>query len=137
MAEISGIVSYVLADSKRTVRVKKWSTKKFFTVVREIASVGEKVFPFVGGGKLEDILKGLACLGAEGVPVIARIVKDSIDEPDVTIEAIEDWGLEESLGLLEKVIEVNFTEGLSKNFRGLLDGLKTRFRVLQGTASKP
>lgn len=112
-----------LADDS-PVRIKKWSAVKLITLMREITDLLKSLPPDINltnitpsdMGKLVPLIP---TLGEKIFNSIVRLVRESVDPPITKNEEILEWDLEDIVGALQKVIELNWTDELRKNLSSL------------------
>ena len=108
-----------LSDGSGTVVVPKWAWSKSVKVMRVLSrmiqDVGEeRASKLRGKNTLEVVATALDVLGDEMIPFLKVCVREK-DADKVT----DQLAPEDVIGLLEAVIDLNMTEGLTKKALGL------------------
>ena len=104
-------VMYEMEGQDRTLRLKKWSSRKWFAIVGDIGDLIDESMGQMNGGEFT-----AALVMAKLVPVlcrssdrVVRIIKESVDDPKLTDDEILDWDLEDFIGVLDKAVEMNLS----------------------------
>ena len=102
---------YEMEGQDKTLRLKKWSSRKWFAIVGDIGDLIDQSMGQMNGAEFS-----AAMLVAKLVPVlcrssdrVVRIIKESVDDPKLDEEDILDWDLEDFLGVLDKAVEMNLS----------------------------
>jgi hypothetical protein len=134
---------YEMEGQNRTLRVKKWSARKWFAIVGDIGDLIEESMDQIKGADFTATM-----LMAKLIPVlckssdrVVRIIKESVDDPKLDEEEILEWDLEDFIGVLDKALEINLSKSMEKKmgrFRTRL-GLGTTESSLNGSreSNKP
>lgn len=109
-----------------TLRLKKWSAAKLFVIVKDFGAILEDVLEGLDSINEIAIVTRLVVTVASSQGRAIRLIKESVDDPELTDEQIMAWYPESFLGCLQKIFELNITEELGKNFRGLLGAIATK-----------
>ena len=141
MGKVSTEVLYVL-ESGGSVRLKRWSTRKFLFLIQLLGEVSKDLSDKLGikivkqvdpdTGLTSDrlvvnwepkaIIDVLLNLGDQAQTKVTALIKESIADT-ITDDQILDWPLEDYIGVLSKILEMNLTEQIRKNLLGLRDTL--------------
>jgi hypothetical protein len=123
--------TYTMEGQDRTLRLQKWSSRKFFTLVGELADIIDSAAEQSREGfTLEMFLTKLMVIVCKSASQVELVIKESIVELNENEEVLE-WDPEDLLGVLDKIFEMNITEAIQKKAKSVLG------RVLQGDQSKP
>lgn len=127
---ISRHATYQFEDEEnlKTVRLKKWSVTKFISLLRDLGDLLKLLgddFRLDKSITPKQFAEILVTLGEAAAEKLTRIIKESIDDPRVESTQVLEWTLDDYIGILTKILELNLTEGLRKNF----SGLKEKFAV--------
>ncbi len=102
---------YDMEGQERTIRLKKWSSRKWFAIVGDIGDLIDQSMGQMNGAEFSATM-----LMAKLVPVlcrssdrVVRIIKESVDDPKLTEEEILEWDLEDFIGVLDKAVEMNLS----------------------------
>ena len=102
---------YDMEGQERTIRLKKWSSRKWFNIVGDIGDLIDQSMGQMNGAEFSATM-----LMAKLVPVlcrssdrVVRIIKESVDDPKLTEDEILDWDLEDFIGVLDKAVEMNLS----------------------------
>lgn len=102
---------YEMEGQDRTLRLKKWSARKWFAIVGDIGDLIDESMGQIKGSDFSATM-----LMAKLVPVlckssdrVVRIIKESVDDPKLTEDEILDWDLEDFIGVLDKAVEMNLS----------------------------
>jgi hypothetical protein len=112
---------YACLDGEK-IRLKKWSAVKLFSIVADFGSVLEDALDGINTTTINEVqlISRLIVSISRSEKRLFRIIKDSIDDPAIDDAKVRDLDPEDMLGVLADIIEMNLTEGLSKNFQRLL-----------------
>jgi hypothetical protein len=122
-------------SSSKTVRLRKWSVAKFVSLLGDVGDllklVGDDVkidgFFSLPPSVLAD---KLVRVGEAAIEKLVRIVQESCEEPKFDDARVRELSMEDFLGVLANIIELNITEQLRKNF----DNLKGKLSIAGGAA---
>lgn len=117
------------SDQKTTITLKKWSMMKCLSLLKDVGEVAKLLgedFKFDGDLNAIQIAHLLMTLGEEAGARITRLIHASVTDPKISEEEILEWTLEDYIGVLAKLIEMNLTERLTKNFVSLKAAFKDR-----------
>ncbi len=102
---------YDMEGQERTIRLKKWSSRKWFNIVGDIGDLIDQSM-----GQMNGTDFSATVLMAKLVPVlcrssdrVVRIIKESVDDPKLTEDEILEWDLEDFIGVLDKAVEMNLS----------------------------
>jgi len=102
---------YEMEGQDKTLRLMKWSSRKWFAIVGDIGDLIDASVGQMNGAEFSTSL-----LMAKLVPVlcrssnrVVRIIKESVDDPNLTEDEILEWDLEDFLGVLDKAVEMNLS----------------------------
>ncbi len=102
---------YDMEGQEKTIRLKKWSSRKWFNIVGDIGDLIDQSMGQMNGAEFSATM-----LMAKLVPVlcrssdrVVRIIKESVDDPKLTEDEILDWDLEDFIGVLDKAVEMNLS----------------------------
>lgn len=103
--------TYQMEGQDKTLRLKKWSSRKWFNIVGDIGDLIDQSMGQMNGAEFSATM-----LMAKLVPVlcrssdrVVRIIKESVDDPKLTEDEILEWDLEDFLGVLDKAVEMNLS----------------------------
>ena len=103
--------TYEMEGQEKTLRLKKWSARKWFAIVGDIGDLIDESMGQMNGAEFSAPL-----IMAKLVPVlcrssdrVVRIIKESVDDPKLTEDEILEWDLEDFLGVLDKSVEMNLS----------------------------
>jgi hypothetical protein len=121
--------------NKQSIRLKKWSVTKFLTLLKQIGEI-IKLLPgdFDFAKKINPVEIGtiLVTLGEESMTRFATLIKESVDSPKISETDVLSWTLEDFVGVTAKILEMNLTTALRKNF----ENLKEKLSFAKPVASK-
>lgn len=88
-------------------------------------------------GKDEDptaaeLVSMIVQLGGEAFDRVIRIVVESVDDKKITTDKAKAWDLETFVTVLGAIIDMNFTDGLVKNFKSLREVVESRLGKVLG-----
>lgn len=124
-------VEYRLEGRDVVVTVSKWTVSKFVGLIKDIGEIAQLLgedFRFDKALGAKDLAKLLLTLGDEASKRITKLITQSVTKPKVTEADVGEWDLEDYIGVLTSLIELNFTENLRKNFRSLKGALSEKVR---------
>jgi hypothetical protein len=128
-------------DEKLELRLRKWSVNKFMSVVRDIGAISESLGKDLKPDKditTTELVSLVVQLGEQAFDRVVRIVIESCEKPkDLTEDRVKSWDLETFVEVLTAVVEMNFTEGLVKNFKGLRGAVENRLGKILGGPKVP
>ncbi len=131
---------YDMEGQERTLRLKKWSSRKWFNIVGDIGDLIDKAMGQMNGSEFSATL-----IMAKLVPVlckssdrVVRIIKESVDDPKLTEDEILEWDLEDFIGVLDKAVEMNLSstsieKKLSRFVNRLFGTTKSSLSDLKGS----
>jgi hypothetical protein len=139
--------SYLLEGQDRSVKIRKWSGRKFFMILGELFGVVDETINQVSvieNSSLEMFLARLVVNLGRSSDKVYLVVRESLVEP-TTNEDLDEWDMEDVLGVLDKAFEVNLTESSQKKIRlvfghlgrlfGGKNGMETGFKTSGVSAS--
>lgn len=110
-----------------SVLFRKWSAMKLVTMFEDVEEIGAALgddFSFDKSMAPPEIARMIHVLGEKIVRKIAKLIKESVQKPDgITVEDVLAWELDDFVSAIMLIVEMNFTDGLRKNFgrlRGVL-----------------
>lgn len=105
-----------------TIRLKKWSATKLFSIIADFGSVLEDALDGINTQTVSEIqlISRLVVSISRSEKRLMRIVKDSVDDKDFTEAKASNLDPEDIMGILADILEMNLTSGLAKNFQRLL-----------------
>ena len=123
--------NYSMQGEDKSLRLKKWSVIKYVTLTKEIAEIVKEFGESWSKEDVSDIQKmaGMAMTLGEAAQVrITRIIRESGDDPDdLSDEDILEWAPEDYIGVLTKIFEMNISDALVKNLKGLQKTFTSKF----------
>ena len=130
MSKIVRVTGYVLqaaeeGDKVKALRLKKWSAAKLFHLIGEFKSIVEEVISGdQGDSDTKVVMRAVEALLKFEDKAIG-IIEMSLDETNkMTTDVLKELLYpEDFVGVLAKIVEMNFTEELIKNFQKLLGSL--------------
>ena len=109
------------------VLFRKWSAMKLIAMFGDVEEIGSALgddFALDKDMTAPQIAKIIAKVGEKTVRKVATLIASSVQSPkDVTADDVLDWDIEDFVQAIVMVLEMNFTDGLRKNFgrlRGVL-----------------
>lgn len=129
--------AYSMEGQDRTLRLKKWSGAKFFMVVGELADVIDQAVEQARGADFtfEIFMAKLVVTLCRSAGKVAMVVRESLEEKVTDTEILE-WDIEDILGVLDKSLEMNLTEGAQKKASSALGRLFQNQRLGATTNSR-
>lgn len=106
----------------QSVKLKKWSMLKCISFLKDIGEISDGL-----GDRLNvsesmsnsQLLQLIVSLGEGAIGKATKMIRESIKEPALTEAQILEWDPDDFLRVGTKIIEMNFTDSLIKNFGGL------------------
>ncbi len=128
-------------EEGKTLRVKKWSARKWFAIVGDIGDLIDESMSQMNGKDFSATI-----LMAKLVPVLCRssdravrIIIESVADPKLTEEEVLEWDLEDFIGVLDMALEVNLSSSIEKKvskFMGRLFGTTKSSSNASGGSNK-
>ena len=122
-AKLTRISTYNLLGDDKVVKLKKWSQAKFYTLIKVIGEILETIsIPKEDGEislNLQNIGKILVAASETAQAKLTFIIKESLDDKDITDEEILEWVPEDYFGVLNEIVTLNITEQFRKNLLSL------------------
>lgn len=114
--------TYEMEGGDKVLRIKKWSASKFISIVSEIADVIDDAMASLDGQTIsrEKLYTRLTVSFSRSMGKLSWIIRESVESPKLTDEAIGEWDIEDLLGCLAEIFKLNLTEALQKKAMGLL-----------------
>ena len=103
--------------------IKKWSATKLIFNVKSFGSVIKRTIKEIGNdeGMTEaTLIANLIVSMCEYAETLQDLVAKDLIKPELTGQEIGELDPEDFLGIVEKIFDLNLTEGLKKKFLGLL-----------------
>jgi len=121
---MSGKIEEVKIDAEgvQSVKLKKWSMLKCVSFLGEIGGISDELGDKLNVGESmsnQQLLQLIVSLGEGAITKATKMIRESIKEPQLTEAQILEWDPDDFLRVGTKIIEMNFTDSLIKNFGGL------------------
>jgi hypothetical protein len=117
-------------ESPLILKIQKWSVGKFYSMVEIISEVLQKLdidYSKIDKFESGDIGRVIGQVASTARGQLTHIIQESVVGPKkFTEEEIMEWTLEDYVGVLKKIIEINLTQHLSKNLRGLREAFQPK-----------
>ncbi len=119
---------YEMEGEDKTLRLKKWSSRKWFAIVGDIGDLIDESMGQMNGGELTaaSVLAKLVPVLCRSSDRVVRIIKETVEDPKLTEDEILEWDLEDFIGVLDKAVEMNLSatsiEKKASRFVGRLFG---------------
>jgi hypothetical protein len=110
------------ADGVQSVKLKKWSMLKCVAFLGEIGSISDELGDNLNVGESmsnQQLFQLIVSLGKGAIAKATKIIHESIQEPRLSEDQILEWDPDDFIRVGTKIIEMNFTDSLIKNFDGL------------------
>ena len=110
------------SDGVTSVKLQKWSMLKCMSFLKEIGEIATDIGDTLNVGESmsnTDLLKLIVSLGEGAITKATKMIKESIKEPKLSEAQVLEWDPDDFLRVGTKIIEMNFTDSLVKNFGGL------------------
>jgi hypothetical protein len=124
-----GKIQEIAIDGGKKLKLKKWSMMKCMTCLKEIGEISESI-----GDRLNvsenmtnsQLVQLIISLGEGAITKATKMIHESIHEPSLDEKDILEWDPDDFLAVGSKIIEMNFTDSLLKNFSGLKSAITNR-----------
>ena len=131
MASLLRHQTYNMQGEDKSLRLKKWSVVKYVTLTKEIAEIVKEFGQAWSKEEVSDVQKmalTVMTLGDAAQVRVTRIIRESVDDPeDLAEEDILEWDPEDFVGVLTKIFEMNISDALVKNLKGLQKTFTSKF----------
>ena len=107
---------YEMEGQDRTLRVKKWSARKWFAIVGDIGDLIDESVSQMNGVEFSATMMMAKLIPAlcRSSSRVVRIIKESVDDPKLEDDDILEWDLEDFIGVLDKAVEINLSPSMEK-----------------------
>lgn len=114
------------------LRLRRWSIAKYAAFVKEIGEtfrdVGGQIDSESGANvNYDQIANVIVELGDQTLSRVVRMVRESIETPELTDDEIREWMPEDFIGVVTKICEINLNDSLIKNLHSLKTIFKAKF----------